>query len=238
MLRRREWPADDAVGNRVTVLWQGRPFEAEIVGVVADVRHESLDRAPRPEVFFAHDQMPFGSMTFVIRAVGDPAAVINAAKREIWAVDPLQAFYETGVMEDLVDRSLVRQRFSLTVMTIFALLALTLCATGIYGIVAFTTGQRTREIGVRMALGADARAIRRMVLREGAVLIGTGLLCGVAVALVTTRFLRTLLFEVTPGDPMTIGGVCVLLASVGLAACYIPARRATLVDPLMALRSE
>jgi ABC-type antimicrobial peptide transport system permease subunit len=126
----------------------------------------------------------------------------------------------------------------MTVMSAFALMALALCAGGIYGIISFTTTQRTREIGLRMALGADAPAIRRMVLREGSVVIATGLAFGLIGAAAGSRFLQTLLFEITPGDPITFAVVCLVLAAVGLAACFVPATRATRVDPLTALRTD
>jgi putative ABC transport system permease protein len=237
-LRRRDWPAGDPIGSRVRVAWQGKPYEAEIVGVVGDLRHDGLDRGTRPEMFFPLEQMPFGSMTYVLRAAGDPAALINAAKREVWAVSPEQAFYDAATVEGLIGTSVVRQRFSTTLMALFAVFALVLCASGIYGVLSFTTGQRTREIGVRMALGADARTIRSMVLREGGLVIAAGVGLGVAGAAISTRFLRTLLFQVQPGDPATLAAVSALLLAVGLAACYVPARRATRVDPLVALRAE
>jgi ABC-type antimicrobial peptide transport system permease subunit len=123
-------------------------------------------------------------------------------------------------------------------MTVFAMFALILCATGIYGVLSFTTGQRTREIGVRMALGADSGSIRRMVLGEGAAVIAAGVGVGLAAAVVATRFLQTLLFEIRPGDPLTLLTVSTLLSIVGLAACYFPARRATRIDPLAALRTD
>lgn len=126
----------------------------------------------------------------------------------------------------------------MTLMSAFALVALVLCATGIYGVISFTTTQRTREIGVRMALGADGRAIQRLVLREGSVVIATGLICGLAGALALSRFLNNLLFEIQPGDPATMTVVSVLLGAVGLAACYLSARRATRIDPVVALRVE
>jgi ABC-type antimicrobial peptide transport system permease subunit len=189
-------------------------------------------------MFFPHDQLPFGSMTYVMRAAGDPAAVIEAAKREVWAVNPQQAFYDTAPVVRLIDASVVRQRFSTALMAVFALFALVLCATGIYGVLSFTTGQRTREIGVRMALGADSASIRQMILREGAAVIGIGVAVGLAGALIATRFLQTLLFEIRPGDPLTLVSVSALLSIVGLAACYLPARRATRIDPLVALRTE
>jgi ABC-type antimicrobial peptide transport system permease subunit len=222
----------------VRVDWHGQPLEAEVVGVVSQLRHERLDRAARPELFLASAQVPFGSMTYVLRGSGDARAIIDAARREIWAVDPLQTVYDSASLERLVDASLVRERFSMTLMTAFAALALLLCASGIYGIISFTTAQRTREIGVRMALGADNRSIQRMVLREGSGVIAVGLVIGLAGAALTARYVQALLFEVHPGDPLTIGTVCLLLAIVGLAACVVPARRATRVDPLVALRAE
>ena len=237
-LRRREWPNESPLGRRLKIQWQGKPVEAEIVGVVSQIRHEGLDSIPRPEVFLPLAQVPFASMTYVVRAGGDPGAIINSVKQAVWSVDPLQSFYDTGSVEAYVSASIVRQRFSTTLMSAFALLALVLCASGIYGIVSFTTTQRTREIGVRMALGADGPAIQRMVLREGTVLIAAGVVCGVAGAFASGRFLQSLLFEIRPADPLTFGVVCVLLSVVGLAACYLPARRATRVDPLIALRAE
>jgi putative ABC transport system permease protein len=237
-LRRREWPDESPVGRRIRVSWQGRPVEAEVVGVVSQIRHEGLDTAPRSEVFLPLQQFPFLSMTFVVRGSGDPAALIDRVKERVWTVDPLQSIYDTAAVDRLVHSSLVRQRFSMSVLSAFALLALVLCAGGIYGIISFTTTQRTREIGVRMALGADGPAIRRMVLRESGLVILVGLAAGVAGALGTSRFLRTMLFEIRPSDPLTIAGVSLLLALVGFAACYGPARRATRVDPMIAMRSE
>ena len=237
-LRRREWPDESPLGRRIKIAWQGQPVEAEIVGVVSQIRHDGLDTAARSEVFLPHAQLPFTSMTFVARGTGDPLALIDRVKQRVWSVDALQPIYDAASVERLVNASVVRQRFSMTVMSAFALIALALCAGGIYGIISFTTTQRTREIGVRMALGADTPAIRWMVLREGSIVIAIGLAIGVIGAMATSRFLRTMLFEIAPGDPLTLGVVCALLTAVGLAACYFPARRATQVDPLIALRSE
>jgi predicted permease len=237
-LRRREWPKESPIGRRIRVMWQGKPVEAEVVGVVGQIRHESLDTAARAEVFLPLAQFPFGSMTYVVRGAGEPSALIESVKRAMWSVDSMQPIYDTASVERLVRASVVRQRFSMTVMSAFALVALILCASGIYGIISFTTTQRTREIGLRMALGADASTIRRMVLREGSVVIAVGLAVGLVGAAAGSRFLRTLLFEVRPGDPITFVVVCVVLAAVGFAACYVPARRATEVDPLTALRTD
>ncbi len=237
-LRRREWPTESPVGKRIRVQWQGEWGELEIVGVVGQVRHESLAMAARPEVFLAFAQRPFSSMTYVVKSSEQASTLIPRIKQEIWSVDPRQPVYDAAAVEALVHNSLVRQRFSTTVITGFALLALILCASGIYGIISFTTSQRTREIGVRMALGADAPMIRRMVLREGSVVIAIGLIVGLAAALVSSRFLQTLLFEIRPSDPVTMAGVSIGLGLVGLAACYVPARRATRIDPLTALRTD
>ena len=228
-LARREWPDESPVGRRIKVQWQGQPVEVEIVGVVSQIRHERLDRAARPEVFVPLAQVPFGSMTYVLKGSGDPRALIDAAKRQIWAVDPLLPAYDSASVEALVEASVVRERFSMTLMSAFALVALLLCASGIYGIISFTTTQRTREIGVRMALGADGPAIQRMVLREGSMVILTGVALGIAAAIAGAQYLATLLFEIKPGDPATILSVSVVLGMVGLAACYVPARRATRV---------
>jgi putative ABC transport system permease protein len=237
-LARREWPNESPLGRRIRVQWQGQPVEVEIVGVVSQIRHERLDRAARPEVFVPLAQIPFASMTYVLKGTGDPRALIEAAKREIWAIDPLLPAYDAAPVDALVDASVVRERFSMTLMSVFAVVALLLCASGVYGIISFTTTQRTREIGVRMALGADGPAIQRMVLREGSAVILAGVALGIAGAIAGAQYLQTLLFEIKPADPATIVSVSIVLAFVGLAACYVPARRATRVDPLIALRNE
>jgi putative ABC transport system permease protein len=237
-LRRREWPNESPLGRRIRVQWEGKPIELEIVGVVSQIRHDGLDGPPRPEVFVPLPQMPFTSMTYVLRGKGDPAGLIAAAKREVWAVDPLQTFYDVATVKGLVEASVVRQRFSMTLLSGFAGLALLLCASGVYGLISFTTLQRTREIGVRMALGADGGTIRRMVLKEGGVLVALGLGLGLAAAIVASRVLQTMLFEIRPEDPLTFLSVSLLIGGVGLAACYLPARRATRVDPLVALRVD
>ena len=237
-LKRREWPNESPIGRRIRINWQGRPVESEIVGVVSQIRHESLDGAPRPEVFVPFQQVPFASMTYVVRGAGDPAALIDGARRAVWSVDPLQTFYDIGVVEQMVAASVVRQRFSMTLLSALAAVALSLCAIGIYAVVSFATAQRTREIGVRMALGADAPKIRSMILREGAAVVGAGLLAGSLGSLAATRYLQQLLFEVRPIDPLTISAVLCVLAVVAASACYLPARRATRVDPVMALRTD
>jgi ABC-type antimicrobial peptide transport system permease subunit len=150
----------------------------------------------------------------------------------------LQTFYETGAVDQMVSASLVRQRFSATLLAGLAAVALVLCAIGIYGVISFATAQRTREIGVRMALGADRSSIRRMVLREGSRVVAVGMCVGLLGSIAATRSLQKLLFQVQPIDPVTMATVCALLVAVALLACYVPARRATRVDPVVALRAE
>ena len=185
-----------------------------------------------------HAQLPFGSMTFVVRTAGDAAAVMQAAKTVVWAIDPTLPFYDTVTVEQLVAVSLAPRRFSLVLLGAFAVIALVLAVVGLYGVISFSAAQRTREIGVRMALGARFADIRRLVVFEGLWLAVTGIAMGLAAALIATRFLESLLFGVTPTDPITLGLVAVLLLGVALLASYLPARRAARVDPLTALRVE
>lgn len=237
-LKRREWPNESPIGRRLRIQWHGRPIETEVVGVVSQIRHEGLDSAARPEVFLPLRQVPFASMTYVLRGAGDPAALIDAGRRAVWSVDPLQTFYETAQVERMIASSVTRQRFSMTLLSALAAVALVLCAIGIYGVISFATAQRTREIGVRMALGAGRSEIQRMILREGGAVVTAGLVVGLLGSLAATRYLRQLLFQVRTIDPLTIAVVCCVLGTVALMACYVPARRATRVDPVIALRSE
>jgi putative ABC transport system permease protein len=237
-LARREWPGESPVGRRIRVDWQGETIESEVVGVVSQLRHDGLDSAPRPEVFFALEQVPFASMTYVMRGSLPAEDLISVGRRAVWDVDPQQPFYETGAVDRMIAASVVRERFTTTLLSAVAGLALVLCAIGTYAVVSFTTAQRTREIGVRMALGAGRSAIRAMVLREGALMVGAGIAAGLAGALLTTRYLQTLLFEVHATDPLTLAGVCLVLSGAALLACYVPAARATRVDPVVALRID
>ena len=237
-LRRREWGQASPIGAHVKFQFQGKPYEAQIVGVVSQIRHERLDRAPRAEIFVPMEQMPFASITYVLRTSADPVATIDAAKQAVWAVDPLQTIYDSGRVDGMIAASVVRQRFSTTLVSAFAVAALVLCAIGVYGVISFMTAQRTREIGVRMALGADASTIRTMVLREGGAVVMVGLVCGLLGTWLSTRYLQALLFEVDAFDPVTLASVCAVLGAVAITACYFPARRATRVDPLIALRID
>lgn len=237
-LRRRYWPAADPVGARVRLGGDDEQLTAEIVGVVGDVRSRQLDVPPRPELYLAQAQVGSGGMTFFVATRGDAAALIEAVKREIWAVEPLQDFYQTATIEALISRTLVARRFSLALLGAFAGLALLLAAVGVYGVVSFNVNRRTHELGVRMALGACRAEISRIVLRQAMTMTLGGIALGLLGALAMARALTTLLYDVAPWDGWAFAGAGSLLAAAALLASYIPARRATRVDPVTALRAE
>lgn len=244
-LRRRHWPGESPVGQRIRALGGGDSDRyaddsswIEIVGVVGTVRHDGLDREPRPEVFLPHAQSSMGSMTFVARAEVDAATLLDPMQEVVWALDPLQTIYRSATLEELVSKSVAARRFNLWLLGTFATIALTLAVIGIYGVVSYSTRRRLHEFGVRMALGAQARDVLRQAMGRGVRLAGLGVLVGVAGAVGLTRALRSLLFGVSALDPITFVGVALLLLVVALTATWLPARRATRVDPTIALRAE
>jgi ABC-type antimicrobial peptide transport system permease subunit len=202
------------------------------------VKQYTLDGDSRIAMYLAHSQVPGRAMNVVIRTVGDPTALVATASGEVRTLDPDLPIYNVRTMEQRVDESLARRRFSMLLLTLFAALALGLAAIGIYGVIAYLVTQGTRDLGIRMALGATPRSIVVLILRHGmsVALIGVG--AGLAGAFVLTRFMRKLLFGVAPADPVTFAAVALLLAGVAFVASYVPARRAARVDPMISLRSE
>ncbi|MDQ3585380.1 MAG: FtsX-like permease family protein, partial [Acidobacteriota bacterium] len=192
----------------------------------------------RPEFFRPHTQSPSGSIIFVVRAANDPASLIPAIRTRLWEINRTQPFYYVSTMEQLLSDSLKARRFSLTLLGSFAVLALLLAVIGIYGVMSFTTERRTHEIGVRMALGARESDVLRLIIGQGIRLAFVGVALGLVASFVAARLLTSLLYGVSASDPLTFAGVAVLLAAVAFVASYIPARRATKVDPLVALRYE
>jgi putative ABC transport system permease protein len=237
-LAERYWPDTDPIGDRLLYRASGEPIEAEIVGIVGAMRHERLEEAPRTELFMPHAQTPSGSMTIVARTSLDPRTVIEPAKAAVWAVDPLQTFYRTATLDDLVGRTLVTRRFALLVLSGFAAVALLLAAAGLYGVLSAIVSQHRREIGVRIALGAQWLDIMRLVVRQGLAVAAVGVLVGMAGVIGTSRLLGAFLFSVAPTDPLTIGTATALILIVAAAACYIPARRAALANPAEVLRTD
>ncbi len=241
---RRFFPRQNPVGQRLELLAtdrsarRGGPGQREIIGVVADVRRHALHEAARPAFYLPHAQSPTGAVGLVIRTAGDPDALAEPAKRALWALNGSMPVSGVTTMERLVGESLRERRFLLALLGGFALVALGLAATGIFGIMSYITGERTREIGVRMAFGADRRRVLGLVLRDGVRMAASGLVLGVGGAVVGGRVLGNMLYGVTPIDPVAFGGGVLVLLGVALAATWVPAWRAARLDPVDALRSE
>jgi putative ABC transport system permease protein len=211
---------------------------SEIIGVVGDVHQMGLDTAPEPTVYWPLPELVYSGMTILARTSNDPLALVSAARAELRKIDPELPMASVATMDQLLADSLSRSRFTMLLLGIFAAVALLLAAVGIYGLIAYSVTQRTQELGIRIALGAQRRDVLRLVLTQGTRLTLLGVAIGVFAALVLSRLLATLLFGVSATDPLTFAGVAGLLAFVALLACFIPARRATRVDPIVALRYE
>jgi putative ABC transport system permease protein len=209
-----------------------------IVGVVGDVRHSEITGRPQAELYVPLAQAPTDMMMLAAKTAGNPDDLADAVQRAIASVDPLQPAYHVKSMRRLVDQALLPQASAMSMMAIFAGLALLLSTIGIYGVISYIVSQQTREFGVRLALGAAPSDLVRLVLWRGASLVGAGTLIGVAGALGVTRLLRGILYGVTATDWPTYLAVAAGLLVVGLVACYIPARRATRLDPAVILRSD
>ena len=211
---------------------------SEIIGVVGDVRQMGLDVAAEPTVYWPMPELVYSGMTILVRTSGDPLSAVSAIHTELQQLDREQPMASVATMEQLLADSLSRARFTMLLLGIFAGVALLLAAVGIYGLIAYSVTQRTQELGIRIALGAQRRDVLRLVLGHGTRLTLLGLVLGIAAALGITRLLASLLFGISATDPLTFAGVAALLAFVALLACFIPARRATRVDPIVALRYE
>jgi len=229
----RFWPGEDPVGKRMTLY--GSAF-CDIVGVVASVRSADLSRLPAIEEYGPDSQNPNRSMTVAVRTMAEPTALVASIRQEIAAIDPQQPLAAVRTMEEVVRTSTSRPRLLSILTVLFAAIAAILAAVGTYGIMAYSVSQQTREIGIRMAMGADSAAVIRSVLAHGLKLIAAGVLIGAAGALALTGVLMTLLYEVSPSDPAVFAGTCIGVVAVAVIACYLPARSATRVDPMVVLR--
>jgi putative ABC transport system permease protein len=237
-LARQQWPGEEPLGKRITV-GGGGINPREVVGVVKDVKQGEWSAEPKPEVYLPHSQAAAPrSMALVLRASSDPSMIEPEVRREVWAIDRDLPVSQVTGMEEVVADSVGQQRFNTLLIGAFAAAALILAAAGVYGVMSYAVAERTHEIGVRMALGARGRDVLGMVIGQGLVLTLCGLALGLAGALALARVMTSVLYEVSPTDPLVFGGVVGALTLSALAACYVPARRATKVDPMLALRHE
>src|SRR5499426_2190781 len=234
-LARRFIPGEDPIGKHLITF--GRPHE--IAGVVGDARQGALNLPPSPEIYFPNTQRAFGQqVSLVVRTNVDPASLGDAVRRAAQSVNPDAPVFRVRTMPEVIAGSIAQERFNTILMTLFAIVAMLLAAVGLYGVMAYGVAQRAREIGIRIALGAQSADVLRLVLGQGLRLVALGLSLGLMAALALTRLMKKLLFEVSATDPMSFAGVASLLALVALLACWIPARRAAKVDPMVALRCE
>jgi putative ABC transport system permease protein len=232
------WPGEDPIGKRLAMPW-GDTLLAEVVGVVGDVRHEGPDTELRSMLYWEHRQFrAFPQMSLIVRTESASADMLPALRAALRDQDPTLPLFNVRSMEELFATALARARFTAASLGLFALLALILAAIGIYAVMAYATEQRSQEIGIRIALGANRASVVRMVVGQGLAQIAVALVIGTMGALALSRLLRSLMFEVTTTDPLTFGAMALLLALTALVACWLPARRASGIDPVAAIRHE
>src|SRR6185295_7299553 len=230
-LARRYWPNEEAIGQRLTVGFEKNP--RQVVGVVGNVKQTTLNADPRPTMYMPHLQRPTGGMTIVVRTNGDPASLSQLARTQIHSVDPSIPVTNIRTMNEVFSASIAQQRFAMLLVGLFGVLALTLATIGIYGVMSYSVTQRTHEIGVRMALGAQRTDVLKLILRHGIVVSLLGVFVGVAASFGLTRVMASLLFGVTPTDTMIFATVAFGILAIGAIATYLPAWRATRVEPLL-----
>jgi predicted permease len=233
---RHFYPNEDPLGQRIII--RNRPEASEIVGVVNDIRHFGPDKAPAPEIYVPYNQLVVGAVPLVVRTKSEPEALIGAVRREIRAVDREVAVGKVRTMTQMMSATLAERRFALLLLGAFAAVALSLAAIGIYGVMAYAVTRRTREIGIRMALGAQTGDVIKLIIKQGLSLALIGVVIGLVGAFTLTRLMADLLFGVSATDPLTFIVIALLLTFIMTLACWIPARRATKVDPMAALHCE
>jgi putative ABC transport system permease protein len=239
-MARRYWPGEDPVGKR---LCPGRPRTPEdwvtVVGVVNDVLQYGLDADQKPQMYLSYQQSDyFSPRRLVVSTSVEPESLTSAVRGAVWSIDKDQPVSDIETMEAVLSDSIARQRFSALLLGVFGLVALLLAAVGIYGVMSYTMAQRTHEIGLRMALGARKWDVLKLAVGQALKLVLVGVGAGLAASLILTRVMTSLLFGVSSTDPVTFAGISLVLVAAGVLASYIPARRATKVDPMIALRYE
>jgi putative ABC transport system permease protein len=236
-MARQQFPNEDPIGKRINIT-NGPDTWRQIVGIVGDIKQYGVDKATSAQAYEPFAQVPFSSLNVVIRTNGSPAALLGALRPAVYAVDKDQPVGTIRPLEEIMAESIASQRFAMTLLTVFSLVALVIAAVGIYGVMAYSVVQRTGEFGIRMALGAQQRDVLRLVLAQGGRLVGLGLIIGLAGTLAASRAMGSMLFNTSAQDPLTLGTITLLLGAVALIACLLPANRATKVNPIEALRAE
>jgi putative ABC transport system permease protein len=229
------WPGEEPIGRILRASWGPSLI---VTGVVADVRHVALAEEPGPTVYLPQEIAPRLLTTLAVRVAGDPLALVGPIRQVTRELDPNQPIRRIATLEGIMSESIARDRFFTVLFGIFGGLALLLAAVGVYGVLAYSVGERTQEIGVRMALGAHVADVLQMVIKDGMILVFPGIAIGVLCSLLLTRVLQSLLYGISAKDPVAFFAAPAVLAAVALLACYFPARRATKVDPIVALRYE
>jgi len=234
-LVRRHFAGVDPLAQALD-LGDGEPLR--VVGVVGSTRYGGYDSETVPEVYLAFEQFTLTFTSLVVRAAGDPDGLVGAIRSKVLEIDPDQPVHRVQTLTDLMQDTVAQPRFNSRLLTVFAAVALGLSAVGVFGVISYAVTQRTRELGIRMALGAEPRRVRAMVLRHGALLAGIGVAAGLLFAALLARLARSQWFGIAVNDPLVFAVVPVMLAAVALLAAWLPARRATRVDPVVALRME
>jgi putative ABC transport system permease protein len=235
---RRDFPNGDALNGRIRMPWFRDERYGTIVGIVKDLKYASIDKDASPEVFFHHADARLFGITMAMRIDGDPVAAAPAIRTALSAIDPTQSFYDVKTMEQALSESIAPRRFNLLLLGTFALVALVLAAIGVYGVVAYAVAERTQEIGIRLALGAERRRVVGMMVRQGMLSVSAGVIAGLVAAAVATKWIASLLYGVPPTDVSTFIWTTISLVAIAFVACAAPALKAALVDPVIALRAE
>jgi predicted permease len=240
-MARKYWPGEDAIGKRIATSGTIPPKDQDwtrVVGVIGDIKDFPNSPLPEPSFYWPITQEPYPELYLAVRTINDPLSLVEAVRSEVRSLNKDVAVADIKTLETIASSALAGQRFTLMIVGLFALAALALAAIGIYGVMSYLVSQRTREIGIRLALGAQGADVVRLVLRQGMMLAAIGVALGLAGAFALTRLMESLLFRVKPADPLTFIAISTSLALAALAACWIPARRAMKVDPVVALHCE
>lgn len=235
----RYWPNEDPIGKRIRLGGSEKGQLLTVQGVVGRVKMEGLGQdSKRVQGYFPFFQLPAGGMTVLVKGSADPNQLVSAIRQQVKQIDPDQPIYSVKTMDEIRSESVASERLNLTLLSLFAGIALVLAIVGIYGVMSYSVTQRTHEIGIRMAIGAQPRDVFKMIIGQGMLLAIIGVVCGLVGAFGLTRLMASMLFGVAPTDPVTFGSIALLLTGVALVACYVPGRRATKVDPVVSLRYE